>query len=204
MIRAYHAIFTTYGFWLPNDPRGSWSDFVGSWELFRFGRATKTDTRRSVAAKPHNKTLREAAKAKLKYPEVHFDGRQALAIVHGFAAAFKEHEYRLYACSILPEHVHIVIERCDRTIETIVTHLKSKATQQLNLENRHPLAHFTNNRGDIPTPWAAKCWKCFLNTDADIARAIQYVEINPIKEHKRPQHWPFVLPWSPAGSKLPG
>jgi len=39
MIRAYHAIFTAYGFWLPNDPRGSWSDFVGSWELFRFGPA---------------------------------------------------------------------------------------------------------------------------------------------------------------------
>jgi hypothetical protein len=25
MIIAYHAIFTTYGTWLPNDPRGSYS-----------------------------------------------------------------------------------------------------------------------------------------------------------------------------------
>src|SRR4051812_43899841 len=33
MIVGYHVIFSTYGFWLPNDPRGSWSDFVGSWEL---------------------------------------------------------------------------------------------------------------------------------------------------------------------------
>ena len=38
MVRAYHAIFTTYGFWLPNDPRGSWSDFVRSWELFKHGK----------------------------------------------------------------------------------------------------------------------------------------------------------------------
>jgi hypothetical protein len=30
MILAFHAIFGAYGFWLPNDPRGSWSDFVGS------------------------------------------------------------------------------------------------------------------------------------------------------------------------------
>jgi hypothetical protein len=44
MILASHVIFSTYGFWLPNDPRGSWSDFVGAWELFRFGPATKTDT----------------------------------------------------------------------------------------------------------------------------------------------------------------
>ncbi len=34
MIVAYHSIFCAYGFWLPNDPRGSWSDFVGAWELF--------------------------------------------------------------------------------------------------------------------------------------------------------------------------
>lgn len=24
-----HVIFGAYGFWLPNDPRGSWSEFVG-------------------------------------------------------------------------------------------------------------------------------------------------------------------------------
>jgi hypothetical protein len=28
MIRASHVIFGAYGFWLPNDPRGSWSTFV--------------------------------------------------------------------------------------------------------------------------------------------------------------------------------
>lgn len=27
MIYAFHAICGLYGFWLPNDPRGSWSDF---------------------------------------------------------------------------------------------------------------------------------------------------------------------------------
>ena len=41
MVYASHVIFCAYGFWLPNDPRGSWSDFVGSWELLRFGRATQ-------------------------------------------------------------------------------------------------------------------------------------------------------------------
>ncbi|HUT10853.1 MAG TPA: hypothetical protein VMY42_10175 [Thermoguttaceae bacterium] len=50
MVLAYHVIFGAYGFWLPNDPRGSWSDFVGSWELARFGKATKVSTRRSLAA----------------------------------------------------------------------------------------------------------------------------------------------------------
>src|SRR6516162_6452412 len=84
MILASHVIFSTYGFWLPNDPRGSWSDFVGAWELFRFGPATKIDTTRSVAAAPHNRETRMAAKQSLKYPEVHFTGIQAKTVAEGF------------------------------------------------------------------------------------------------------------------------
>jgi hypothetical protein len=77
MILAYHVVFSTYGFWLPNDPRGSWSDFVAAWELFRYGPATKTDERRSVAAKPHDHRVRMEAKSALKYPPVEFNGEQA-------------------------------------------------------------------------------------------------------------------------------
>jgi REP element-mobilizing transposase RayT len=197
MILAYHAIFTAYGFWLPNDPRGSWSDFVGSWELFRFGPATKVTTRRSVAGEPHDRALREAAKRALKYPAVRFDGHQALAISRGFATAIAEHGYRMFACSILPEHVHVVVARCDRVIERVVTHLKVKASSQLNAEHRHPLGMLTDRRGSLPTPWAAKCWKCFLDDNADIARAIRYVEENPAKEGKRRQSWSFVVRWDP-------
>jgi len=205
MIRAYHAIFTTYGFWLPNDPRGSWSDSVGSWELFRFGPATKTDTRRSLAAAPHDQALRQAAKQSLKYPPVCFDGHQALSVARGFAMAIAEADYRIFACSILPEHVHLVVARCDRPVERIVTHLKAKATAQLNLDGRHPLAGFASRRRDTPTPWAENCWKCFLSTDEDIARAIRYVEENPAKEGKRPQRWSFVVPWeTESGARMLG
>src|SRR5436190_24354393 len=83
-VRAYHVIFCAYGFWLPNDPRGSWSDFIGSWELAHFGAATTTTTRRSVAAVRHDRRRREAAKEALHYPPVHFTGVQAQAIGRGF------------------------------------------------------------------------------------------------------------------------
>ena len=195
MIRAYHAVITAYGFWLPNDPRGSWSDFVGSWDLFRFGPATKVSTRRSLAAKPHDRARRQAAKLALKYPAVRFDGYQALSISRGFAAAITEGGYHVHACSILPDHVHLVVARCGRPIERIAAHLNAKATAHLTRDGRNPLAGFTGRRGDHPTPWAAKCWKCFLNDDDEILRAIRYVENNPIKEGKRPQRWPFVVPW---------
>jgi REP-associated tyrosine transposase len=80
MVLASHIIFTAYGFWLPNDPRGSWSDFVRSWELMFFGKATKTDERRSVADVEHDWELRRAARKGLKFPPAKFTGEQALAI----------------------------------------------------------------------------------------------------------------------------
>jgi len=43
MVLASHCTFTAYGFRLPNDPRGSWSDFVRAWDLLLSGKATKTD-----------------------------------------------------------------------------------------------------------------------------------------------------------------
>src|SRR6266567_4658282 len=112
MVLAYHAIFTAYGFWLPNDPRGSWSDFVRSWELFlAAGRATKVETRRSVAGQPHDRDARLKAKDALRYPAVVFDGHQALSIAHGFARMIAKANYQVFGCSILPEHVHMVIGR---------------------------------------------------------------------------------------------
>ncbi|GAI66265.1 unnamed protein product, partial [marine sediment metagenome] len=33
MVIAYHAIFTTYGTWLPNDPRGSYSKEIYNEQL---------------------------------------------------------------------------------------------------------------------------------------------------------------------------
>jgi len=194
MILAYHTIITAYGFWLPNDPRGSWSDCVWSWELRRFGPASKVTTHRSVAARPHDRGLRLAAKQALRYPEVQFTGLQARAIGRGIHSAVKEANYRILACSILPQHVHLVIERCARKIERIVAHLKAKATMQLRNEGLHPLAGYADRKGGIPTPWTEEGWNVFLDDQPGIDRAIAYVERNPEKEGKRRQQWSFVVP----------
>jgi REP element-mobilizing transposase RayT len=187
MVIAYHAIFSTYGFWLPNDPRGSWSEFVGSWELVWFGRATKTDARHSVAGDHHDRSLRMAAKGALRHPPVAFSGRQALAVGLGFARACRESDYVVHACSILPEHVHVVIARHEQDVERIVGHLKGRATQRLKADGLWPCS--------AAPVWARGCWRVYLNTLHDINRAIAYVEGNPEKERKPRQHWSFVTPY---------
>jgi REP element-mobilizing transposase RayT len=194
MVIGYHVIFTAYGFWLPNDPRGSWSDFVGSWELRRFGPATKTETRQSVAHQPHDRTLRQAAKNALRLPAVVFNGTQARSVGVGFAEQVRTSGLVVRACSILPEHVHMVIDRHDYRAEQMVNLLKGAATRRLVADNLHPFAAHAPADGRPPKCWARGCWKVFLDNETDFARAVRYVEENPVKEGKPRQRWTFVTP----------
>ncbi|MGD0519273.1 MAG: hypothetical protein ABSA26_17180 [Thermoguttaceae bacterium] len=192
MILGYHLIITTYGFWLPNDPRGSWSDFVGAWELLRFGRASKTNSRQSLASIQHDTHIRLAAKKALKYPEVHFTGIQARTIGDGFADFVKRNGLRIWACLILPEHAHIVVARHRYKVEQIANLLKGAATKALIEEKMHPFENNPIKKSRLPKTWAQGQWKVFLDSKKDIFRAILYVEDNPLKEDKPRQHWSFV------------
>jgi REP element-mobilizing transposase RayT len=194
MIHAYHVIWGTYGFWLPNDPRGSWSDFVASWELLRFGKASQSIDRQDI---PHEQwqSWRAAAQQELKFPPVTLTGLQARAAASGFASAVRKSRFCIWACSILPEHVHMVVARHRFGIEKICNLLKGEATKRLSADSLHPLARFT--RGERPpSPWARGQWKVFLESEAAIEEAIRYVEENPVKEGKRRQRWSFVTPFA--------
>src|SRR5213594_34422 len=109
MILGYHAIFSAYGFWLPNDPRGSWSDFVRSWELYRFGGpATTVTEKRSYAHDPHDARFRRQAKEHLKYKPARFDQRCRQSIARGLTRACDEFLFEIHACAIGFDHVHVV------------------------------------------------------------------------------------------------
>jgi REP element-mobilizing transposase RayT len=191
MIVAYHIIFAAYGFWLPNDPRGSWSDFVGAWDLFRYGPATKTTETRSLAYRAHDLARRLAAKQALKYPPVQFTGLQARAIARGFAGYFERTMLPVWACAILPDHVHLVVGRPAMPVERLVIQLKGDATQQLEREGIHPLAAWKVDGQRVPKCWVRGQWKVFLDPE-DVPRAIGYVENNPLKEGKKKQTWSFA------------
>ena len=98
MILAFHSIFTTYGTWLPNEPRGSWSTFVASWELDRFGKATTVRTTRSLANQPYDRNTKIQMQRVLKHPPVRLTGDQALTA----ATAFAQTPYTLHALAIRP------------------------------------------------------------------------------------------------------
>lgn len=199
MVLGYHVIFSAYGFWLPNDPRGSWSEFVGSWDLFLAGgKATKTDETCSLARRPHDRELRLTTKRQLKRPAVKFTGVQARAVGRGFAEYVCRSGVPVWACTILPEHVHLVTGRFRLDVEQVVIQLKGEATQRLVAEGIHPFGHLTKPGARPPKCWGRGEWSVFLDTPEDIRRCIRYVEDNPVKEGKPRQAWPFLTPYDPS------
>src|SRR5205823_3208389 len=121
--------------------------------LKRFGPATKTTERRSLASKPFDRELRRDARASLQYPSVHFNREQIACVGTGFAQAIATLSLQVVACAVMPDHVHLVIHRHRTTIEEIVGFLKRAATRELTRSNLHPLTAHTTARGRVPSPW---------------------------------------------------
>lgn len=196
MIHGYHVILGAYGYWLPNDPRGSWSGIVGKWELLQYGRATKRLERTELRdLTVEERMSRNAARNALKYPPVRFTGLQARAIARGFARACNKNNYTVWSCAILPEHTHLVIARHSYKVEQVINLLKGAATRELIGQGIHPLARFAKSKRP-PAMWAAHEWKVFLDSEMAIEQAVYYVEQNPIEEDKPPQRWSFVTPFA--------
>lgn len=196
MIHGYHVILPHYGFWLPNDPRGSCSEFVASWELARFGKTTRHLEQRTLAQlSDEERALRDAMRKALLYPPVTLTGKQALSVAKGFQAQAEKSGYAIWACAILPEHTHLVIARHRYKVEQMANLLKGAATTQLIEDHLHPLAQYANPEERPPGMWARHQWKVYLDSDEQIENAIAYVNANPIKEGKPEQKWKWITPY---------
>ena len=195
MIHGYHVIFGTYGFWLPNDPRGAWSDYVYSWELARYGKAIKSLDRVDVAPVEYALWRADALRA-LAYPPVSLNGEQARAVGEGFAKFSTKSQLGIWACSILPEHVHLVLGRHRYKMEIAANLLKGAATKHLNDVGLHPMSVHKHADGRVPHMWAKQQWIAYLDCEQSIENAIRYVEASPVREGKRPQMWNCVIPFT--------
>lgn len=196
MIHGYHLILPMYGVWLPNDPRGSWSETIYKWELVRYGNPTRSGARRSlVQLTDEELALRAAALRELRYPPVQLSGLQAKSIGDGFAGTVHKNGYTVWACAILPQHVHLVLARHTYKVEQMATLLKGAATMRMIRDGHHPLADYQEDGHRYPKMWAEKRWKVFLDSEEQIENAIRYVEENPEEEGKPRQHWKFITPF---------
>ena len=148
-------------------------------------------TRRSVACRPHNRALREAAKRALKYEPVAYSGIEARAVARGFADAVERADVAIHACAILPDHVRLVVARHRHAIQQLVNFLKGSATKELLREGLHPFGNRRRPDGSLPSIWASQYWKVYIDDAEHLEAAVRYVRKNPRKDGLVGQRWWF-------------
>lgn len=183
---AVHLVFTLYGHWAVNDPRGSGSsDF--SDEKFEtlgpihFGRKPREE-------QPSREELR-AFHAKhgelLNFPVFWIDEAKARAIAGAIEETIRERRYTCYACAVCSNHAHVVIRTHRDKSQTIWENFAEAIRARLRVR-------FSDQISPHHPVISSRPYKVFLYTPEDVWRRIRYVEENPVKEGRPRQHWEFV------------
>lgn len=185
MVAGYHLVWTAYGWWLPNDPRGSWSQDIRVEKIEplgeqHYGRKAKQPLPAEV------RRFYEKAGDLLKHPLLTFDEEDFQIIANAFDEVIEERGYTCYQCAIMPEHVHLLMRRHRDKAEEMIEHLQQKSRELLNgagvRSNTHPV-------------WGGPGWKGFLNNREDLYRVERYIRRNPEKDGLPEQCWRFVTPY---------
>ena len=182
LVIAYHLVWTTYGWWLPNDPRGSSSHAIRNDVLAELG--DLHHGRKKV--QPAGRVIRgfyESAAELLTHPLVTFDGAARELIASGFADAIARHRYTCYACAIMPDHAHALIRKHKHQAEQMIANLQRESHFRLREAGRFDLQH---------PVWGGHGWSVFLDHPDDIRRTIPYIENNPLERRLPKQTWDFV------------
>jgi REP-associated tyrosine transposase len=182
IVIAHHLIWTAYGCWLPNDPRGSGSHSVASTRIAERGELHYG--RKKI--QPAGFVIRESyekAESVLSYPLLRFKLEQFQAVADAFSDVIASHRYTCYACAVMPDHAHLLIRKHKHTAEEMIENFQ-QMSRELLIDARvrapgHPV-------------WTDGGWKVFLDHPDEIRRTIPYIERNPEKEGLPRQEWPFV------------
>jgi REP element-mobilizing transposase RayT len=182
MVIAHHLIWTAYGTWLPNDPRGSGSCTVAAPQLAELGELHFG--RKKV--QPSGREIREFylyANQQLLFDVIRFDSQQIQVIAEALTDAIHEFRYTCYACAIMPDHVHIVLRKH-----------KHRAEQMIDNLQQFTRLRFSNTRAIGPDHplWTHGGWKRLLDSPDAVRSVIRYIENNPIEIGLSSQRWPFV------------
>jgi len=182
LVIAYHLIWTAYGWWLPNDPRGSGShkvatDVIAQLGEPHFGRK---------AIQPPGRTVREfyqQAADVLKHPLLTLDDTARNVVAAAFAEGVAAARYSCYACVIIPDHVHILLRKHRDSAEQMIQQLQERSRTALFRAGLRPVNH---------PAWTWGGWKVFLNHPEEVRRTIAYIRRNPLPLGLPEQQWPFV------------
>jgi REP element-mobilizing transposase RayT len=182
MVIGYHLIWTAYGCWLPNDPRGSTShtvacDIIAELGPLHYGRKEVQPGRRTVEA------FYDRAREVLKFPVQLLTTDEIDIVGHAIGEAIAEYRYTCYACAVLPDHVHMVIRKHRHKAEEMVNFMQESTRNRLIVLGKRSLDH---------PVWSTGGWEGFLDSPRAVRARIGYIERNPGKHGLGRQVWAFV------------
>jgi REP element-mobilizing transposase RayT len=194
MVVGHHLIWTAYGFWLPNDPRGSSSHTIRVDLLAPLGELHKG----RKAVQPTSAEIRsfyEQADELLAHNRLILSDEDIQLVGASFGRTIREHGYTCYECAIMPDHVHLLIRRHRDWAEQMIEYLQEDSKKALLSAQRRPVNH---------PVWGGSGWKRFLSTRKDMEQIARYIRENPLKIGRPEQHWDFVTKydgWLPAPAR---
>jgi REP element-mobilizing transposase RayT len=194
MIIGHHLIWSAYGYWLPNDVRGSSShgirvEKVAALGPLHYGRKP---------VQPPPAEIREFLKMAdevLEHRRYEFKQDEVLLLGNAIGETIAEREYTFYAAALMPDHVHLLVRRHRDHAEEMIQFFQEKSKAHLIEHNLRPVNH---------PVWGGPGWKVFQNTPEQMASTIEYIRRNPLKIGWPEQVWDFVTPygdWVPKGWK---
>jgi REP element-mobilizing transposase RayT len=182
MVAGFHLIWTAYGWWLPNDPRGSSSHEIRVERVAEFGEL-HYGRKQTQPLPAELRTFYRDAGDVLKHPLLTFQDADIPLIAEAFGSVVREQRYTCYACAIMPDHVHVLMRKHRDHAETMIESLQDASRDSLIRKGRWAPTHAV---------WGGPGWKVFLYTQQDFVRVIRYIENNPVKIGWPPQRWEFV------------
>jgi REP element-mobilizing transposase RayT len=182
MVAGYHLIWTAYGCWLPNDPRGSSSHEIREEKLNPLGELHHGRKAQQPPSSEIRSFYRQADDV-LEHPKLLLTDEDVQLVAASFGETIVDRQYTCYACAIMPDHVHLLIRRHRDTAEAMIECLQSQSRHVLIAAGRRAITH---------PVWGGPGWKVFLNTRADMEGRVKYIRENPIKAGQAEQSWSFV------------
>lgn len=165
---------TTYGTWLPGDPRGSVTSTRDRRPEDPSGSTRIEHSRFGTPFEPFRPGLYKSARAKLKCPPIRLTHEHAELVLDQFRETCRYRGWRLAAVAIMWNHFHAVAWIGDDSADRALRDLKAYSSRRLNRRFGKPASGTWWTQGGSKRP---------LFDDAAIAASFEYVldrQSNPL------------------------
>jgi len=185
-IIGHHLIFSSYGVWLANDPRGSGSAVLRQSKFEDLG-PIHPGRKREQPTREKLRGLYEEATPRLEFAPLWFGEDVRQAIAESFARTTQRYRYTAWGLAVLSNHVHLCVRAHRDCYETIWARYAEAGRDAASRIGRTIAKH---------PVWANRPYSVFLYCPDDVWRTVGYIEDNPVKEGLGRQVYRWVVTYN--------